>query len=82
MTLFAIDEDDAAKCFDNATTCLNQGSAVVTWVATKKTTYTPTSKVASIMDADGSIVSTTYDMLDRTHTWSPIRSADKIRFDL
>ncbi|HEY2068947.1 MAG TPA: RHS repeat-associated core domain-containing protein, partial [Rhizomicrobium sp.] len=58
-------EDDVAKCFDNVTTCPNSGSSVVTWVAARKTTYTPTSKIDTVTDADGGVVSHYYDNDDR-----------------
>ncbi len=58
-------EDDVAKCFDNATTCPASGSAVATWIAARKTTYTPTSKVATVTDADSRVTITTYDDGDR-----------------
>ena len=58
-------EDDIVKCFDNTTTCPASGTTPVTWIATRTTTYTPTSKVASVTDADGSVTSTTYDPTDR-----------------
>jgi len=61
-------EDDQAKCFDNATTCPNSGSTVVTWVATKKTTYTATSKVKTVTDADDSVTTSDYDGDDRVVT--------------
>jgi RHS repeat-associated protein len=58
-------EDDIVKCFDNATTCPVSGTNPVTWVAAKKTTYTPTSKVETVTDADGGVTFTTYDPADR-----------------
>ncbi len=42
------------------------GVTVSTWQTDKTTTYTPTSKVASVTDADGSVTANTYDALDRT----------------
>lgn len=59
-------EEDTAKCFDNPTTCPGSGTTIATWTATKTTTYTPTSKVATVTDADGRVSSTTYDGADRT----------------
>jgi RHS repeat-associated protein len=58
-------EDDVAKCFDNATTCPASGAAVVTWIAAKSTTFTPTWKPATVTDADGRVSATAYDALDR-----------------
>ena len=50
-------EDDTGTVFS--------GTTVTTWVMNKKTTYTPTSKVASVTDGDSRITSTTYDSADR-----------------
>ncbi|HEY4941763.1 MAG TPA: hypothetical protein VII56_10070, partial [Rhizomicrobium sp.] len=44
------------------------GTTVTTWLTTAHTTYTPTSKVATVTDADGSVVTTAYDGDDRTDT--------------
>ncbi|MEI9889150.1 MAG: hypothetical protein WDN08_22125 [Rhizomicrobium sp.] len=41
------------------------GTAVTAWLTTAHTTYTPTSKVATVTDADSRTVTTTYDALDR-----------------
>ncbi len=41
-------------------------SGTITWLTTKHTTYTPTSKVATIIDADSRVTTTTYDDADRT----------------
>jgi RHS repeat-associated protein len=59
-------EEDTAKCF-NGSGCPTSGTSVATWVATKANTYTPTSKVATVTDADGAVTSTTYDAADRTY---------------
>ncbi|HEY1632399.1 MAG TPA: RHS repeat-associated core domain-containing protein [Rhizomicrobium sp.] len=75
-------EEDIAKCFDNATTCPQTGSSVVTWVAKKKITYTPTSKVASITDADGAIVTNFYDNDDRLgRTVDPVGRQKRYVYD-
>jgi len=53
-------EDDAGTVFS--------GTTVTTWIYTKKTTYTPTSKVATVTDADSRVTTTGYDNDDRTLT--------------
>ncbi len=50
-------EDDVGTAFS--------GTTVTTWVMAKKTTYTPTSKVATVEDGDLRVTSTTYDGADR-----------------
>ena len=42
------------------------GNTVATWRTMQHTTYTPTSMVATVTDADGSVVTNTYDGDDRT----------------
>jgi RHS repeat-associated protein len=44
------------------------GTTVSTWLTTKHTTYTPTSKVATVTDADSRVTATSYDDDDRTLT--------------
>ena len=44
------------------------GTNVLTWQTDKTTTYTPTSKVATVKDADNSVSTNAYDGLDRTDT--------------
>ena len=44
------------------------GTTVTTWLTTKHTTYTPTSKVATVTDADNRTTTTVYDDGDRTLT--------------
>jgi RHS repeat-associated protein len=61
-----VTEEDVAKCF-NGSGCPTSGTSVATWVATKANTYTPTSKVATVTDADGALTSTTYDNADRVY---------------
>lgn len=39
--------------------------STVTWLTVKHTTYTPTSKVATVTDADSRVITTTYDNGDR-----------------
>src|SRR6185312_12950651 len=41
------------------------GTSVTTWLTTKHTTYTPTSKVATVTDADSRVTANTYDDADR-----------------
>ena len=53
-------EDDEGTVFS--------GTTVTTWIFTKKTTYTPTSEIASITDADSRVTTTSYDGDDRTLT--------------
>lgn len=65
-----VKEVDAALCFDDVHTCPNSGVSVVTLVATQKTTYTPTSKVETVTDADNRTTTTTYDAGDRVLTVS------------
>ena len=50
-------EDDMGTVFS--------GTTVSTWVMSKKTTYTPTSKVSTVTDGDNRMTSTTYDGADR-----------------
>jgi RHS repeat-associated protein len=75
-------EDDVAKCFDNVTTCLNEGSSVATWVAVKTTTYTPTSKVLTVTDADTSVTTNAYDDDDRLLTVTdPVSRKTRYAYD-
>ena len=75
-------EEDVAKCFDNATTCPVMGSTVVTWVAKKTTTYTPTSKIETIADASGATTSNFYDNDDRLIRISdPIARQTRLVYD-
>jgi RHS repeat-associated protein len=75
-------EDDIVKCFDNASTCPASGSVPVTWVASKKTTYTPTSKVATVTDADNGITATMYDGADRISVVTdPVLRQSKFTYD-
>jgi RHS repeat-associated protein len=53
-------EDDAGTAFS--------GTSVTTWQMMKQTAYTPTSKVASVTDADGKVTTSHYDDGDRTIT--------------
>lgn len=53
-------EDDAGTVFS--------GSTVTTWLAIKKSTYTPTSKVKTVTDADARVTSSDYDGDDRLLT--------------
>jgi RHS repeat-associated protein len=53
-------EDDAGTAFS--------GTSVTTWQTMKQTAYTPTSKVASVTDADGKVTTSHYDDGDRTIT--------------
>jgi YD repeat-containing protein len=55
-------EDDAGTVFS--------GTSVTTWIYTKKTTYTPVSKVATVTDADSRVTTNTYDNADRILTVS------------
>jgi RHS repeat-associated protein len=50
-------EDDVGTVFS--------GTTVTNWVMDKTTAYTPTSKVASVTDADSRVTTTTYDGADR-----------------
>ena len=50
-------EDDVGTAFS--------GTTVTTWTMAKKTTYTPTSNVASVTDGDNRVTSTIYDSADR-----------------
>jgi YD repeat-containing protein len=50
-------EDDVGTVFS--------GTSVTNWVMDKTTAYTPTSKVASVTDADSRVTTTTYDGADR-----------------
>jgi RHS repeat-associated protein len=50
-------EDDVGTVFS--------GTTVTNWVMDKVTGYTPTSKVASVTDADSRVTTTTYDGADR-----------------
>ncbi|MEI9933158.1 MAG: RHS repeat-associated core domain-containing protein [Rhizomicrobium sp.] len=58
-------EDDVAICFDSASPCHTSGTTVATWQPVKKTGYTYTSKVHTVMDADGRTIATDYDDADR-----------------
>ena len=62
-----VTEEDTAKCIGTASPCGLTGSAVATWIPSKVNTYTPTSKVATVTDADGALTSTTYDNADRVY---------------
>ena len=74
-------EDEVAKCF-NGSGCPNSGSSVATWVATKTTTFTPTSKEATVTDADGSVTSFTYDAADRKFvTTDPVQRQTELVYD-
>jgi RHS repeat-associated protein len=53
-------EDDAGTAFS--------GTSVTAWQTMKQTAYTPTSKVASVTDADGKVTTTHYDDGDRVLT--------------
>jgi RHS repeat-associated protein len=53
-------EDDAGVAFS--------GTTVSTWQMVKQTSYTPTSKVATVIDADGRTVTNDYDGDDRLLT--------------
>ncbi len=55
-------EDDSGLTFS--------GTSVLTWQMTKQTGYTPTSKVASVTDADYRATNNTYDDADRLLTVS------------
>jgi RHS repeat-associated protein len=44
------------------------GTTVTTWLTTKHTTYTPTSTVATVTDADNRTTTTSYDDVDRILT--------------
>ncbi len=51
-------------------------------MAAKKTTYTPMSKIATVTDADDSVVATTYDMLDRTNVVTdPVGRQTRFTYD-
>jgi len=57
--------DVVNRVTDNQVGTAFSGTTVTTWLTTKHTTYTPTSKVATVTDADSSVVTTTYDDGDR-----------------
>jgi RHS repeat-associated protein len=74
-------EDDVAKCF-NGTGCPNSGSSVATWVKSKVTTFTPTSKEQTVTDADGSVTSFLYDAADRKFvTTDPVQRQTELVYD-
>jgi RHS repeat-associated protein len=74
-------EEDVAKCF-NGTGCPNFGSSVASWVKSKVTTFTPTSKEATVTDADGSVTSFSYDAADRKFvTTDPVQRQTELVYD-
>jgi len=67
-------EDDVGTTFS--------GTSVSTWVMAKTTTYTPTSKVASMEDGDLRTTTTTYDNDDRTNiVTDPIGRQKQFMYD-
>jgi len=74
-------EDDVAKCF-NGSGCPNSGSSVATWIASKATTFTPTSKEQTVTDADGNVTSFSYDAADRKFvTTDPVQRQTELVYD-
>jgi RHS repeat-associated protein len=70
-----------AKCF-NGTGCPVTGSSVATWVASKVTTFTPTSKELTVTDADGAVTSFAYDGADRKFvTTDPVNRQTEMVYD-
>src|ERR1700741_1251848 len=63
-----VTKEGAAKGFDTANPWLSTGTPVATWIATRTITYTPTSKPATVKDADNRTTTTDYDNLDRVST--------------
>jgi YD repeat-containing protein len=58
--------DPIGRVTDSKAGTAFSGTTVTTWLTTKHTTYTPTSKVATVTDADSRTTTTTYDDGDRT----------------
>jgi RHS repeat-associated protein len=59
--------DQVNRVTDNQRASSISGSTI-TWLTTKHTTYTPTSKVATVTDADSRVTAMSYDDDDRTVT--------------
>jgi len=62
--------DAVGRVSDNQRGTAFSGTTVTTWLTVKHTTYTPTSKVDTVTDADNSMTSNTYDNGDRLWTVS------------
>ncbi|HWA91455.1 MAG TPA: RHS repeat-associated core domain-containing protein [Rhizomicrobium sp.] len=60
--------DNLGRATDEEVGSVLSGTTVSTWLTTKHTTYTPTSKVATVTDADNRTTTTQYDNADRVLT--------------
>jgi RHS repeat-associated protein len=60
--------DQINRVTDNQVGTAFSGTTVTTWLTIKHTTYTPTSKVQAVTDADSRVTTTAYDNADRTLT--------------
>ena len=73
--------DPIGRVTDNQVGTSFTGSTVNTWLTVKHTTYTPTSKVATVTDADSRTTTTVYDDGDRVLTVTdPISRATRFNY--